>query len=488
MRCVSTQRLALIIFAAALAGCSMAPAYQRPQAPVPVNYPVVCGATASVNEASSLDDWRGYFTEPVLDHLIEVALASNRDLRAASLRIQEARALYGIQLADRLPGVDGTVSYNRGRTVDPMLNENVVASQYQAALGVTAFELDLFGRVKSLSDAALADYFASEEAQRAVQISLIAEVASAYVAERALYDQEKLAQQTLTARDGIYALTKRRYGAGMSTAIELRTAEMLVQSARASLAALARERTQAANALRLLLGDFTVDLPRATPVLDDLSIAPVAAGLSSDLLIRRPDIRAAEQRLKAANANIGAARAAFFPSVRITADMGSVSDSFSRLFAGGTGAWSFAPQLTLPIFSGGRNRANLNLATVRKDIAVTDYEKAIQTAFREVSDALAARDQIDAQLDAQKAVCAADGERMRLAQRRYQSGVATYLELLDAQRSLFESGQALIQLKQLRLTNAISLYRALGGGWSSGESIPIYSMQIQYIQALKNES
>ena len=468
MKCVLTQRLALMVFAAALVGCSMAPVYQRPKAPVPAAYLVAGGAAISNHEASSLDDWRGYFIEPVLNHLIEVALVSNRDLRAASLRIQEARALYGIQFADRLPAIDGTVSYNRGRTVDPTLNENVVASQYQAALGVTAFELDLFGRVKSLSDAALANYFASEEAQRAVQISLIAEVASAYVAERALYDQEQLEQQTLTARDGIYALTKRRYNAGMSTAIELRTAEMLVQSARASLAALERERTQAASALQLLVGDFTVDLPRATPVLDDLSIAPVAAGLSSDLLIRRPDIRAAEQRLKAANANIGAARAAFFPSLSITTDMGSVSDGFSRLFASGTGAWSFAPQLTLPIFSGGRNRANLNLATVRKEIAVTDYEKAIQTAFREVSDALAARDQIDVQLDAQKAVYAADGERMRLAQRRYQSGVATYLELLDAQRSLFESGQALIRLKQLRLTNVILLYRALGGGWSSG--------------------
>lgn len=214
-----------------------------------------------------------------------------------------------------------------------------------------------------------------------------------------------------------------------------------------------------------MLGDFAVDLPRATPVLDDLTMTPVAAGLSSDLLIRRPDIREAEQRLKAANANIGAARAAFFPSLRITTEVGSVSDGFSRLFAGGSGVWSFAPQLTLPIFSGGRNRANLDLATVRKDMAIAGYEKTIQTAFREVADALAARDQIDAQLDAQKGVYEADNERMRLAQRRYTSGVATYLELLDAQRSLFESGQELIRLKQLRLTNAITLYRALGGGW-----------------------
>ena len=468
MNRVLTQGLALSALAVALAGCSMAPVYQRPQAPIPAVYPGTPTATQTNAGVANLDDWRGYFTDPVLGHLIEVSLANNRDLRAATLRVQEARALYGIQFAERLPSVDGTASYSRGRTVDPMLGENVVASQYRAALGVTSFELDLFGRVKSLSNAALAEYFASEEAQRAAQISLIAEVASAYVAERALYDQEQLAQRTLEAREGIYALTRRRYGAGMSTAIELRTAEMLVQSARASQAALARERTQAASALQLLLGDFAVDVPRTTPVLDDLTMTPVAAGLSSDLLARRPDIRQAEAHLKAANANIGAARAAFFPSLRLTTEVGSVSDSFSRLFAGGSGVWSFAPQLTLPIFSGGRNRANLDLATVRKNIAVVDYEKSIQTAFREVSDALAARDQIDVQLDAQKAVYAADSERMRLAERRYSSGVATYLELLDAQRSLYESGQDLIRLKQLRLTNAIALYRALGGGWSNG--------------------
>ena len=246
MNRVLTQGLALTALAVALAGCSMAPVYQRPQAPVPAAYPsnTVTQSNAGV---TNLDDWRGYFTDPVLGHLIEVSLANNRDLRAATLRVQEARALYGIQFAERLPSVDGTASYNRGRTIDPMLGENVVASQYRAALGVTSFELDLFGRVKSLSDAALAEYFASEDAQRAAQISLIAEVASAYVTERALYDQEQLAQRTLEAREGIYALTRRRYGAGMSTAIELRTAEMLVQSARASQAALARERTRPAR-------------------------------------------------------------------------------------------------------------------------------------------------------------------------------------------------------------------------------------------------
>jgi multidrug efflux system outer membrane protein len=235
-------RSALVGLLMTLAGCSLAPVYKRPPAPVPQAFPVA----ATGNPASSpsgeqdLDDWRVYFTDPALSRLIEVALANNRDLRTATLRIQEARALYGIQFAERLPSVDGTASYNRGRTVDPSLGENVVASQYRAALGVSAFELDVFGRVKSLSDAALAEYLASVEAQRAVQISLIAEVASAYVAERALYDQEQLARRTLAARDGIYALTKRRYGAGMSTAIELRTAQMLVDSARASAASDAR--------------------------------------------------------------------------------------------------------------------------------------------------------------------------------------------------------------------------------------------------------
>ncbi|WP_323118178.1 efflux transporter outer membrane subunit [Burkholderia alba] len=467
---------AAVFAAALLAGCTLAPRYERPAAPVPASYMTSPGAAATASPDAAapardalLDDWRGYFTEPSLRTLIDAALANNRDLRVATLRVQEARGLYGIARADRLPSVDGNLGYERTRQYDPVVRESAVNSLYRAGVGVSAFELDLFGRVKSLSDAALAEYFATEEAQRAARISLIAGVASAYVAERALVDQLTLANRTLEARERSYALTQRRYAAGTSTAIELRTAEMLVASARASQAAIAREHTGAVSALQLLTGDFTQTVPAGAPALDEFAVAPVAAGLSSDLLARRPDIRQAEARLIAANANIGAARAAFFPRVTLTTDIGSVSDTFANLFSGGTGVWSFAPRLTLPIFAGGRNRANLDVAQARKHIAVAEYEKSIQTAFREVADALAARDQIDAQLAAQKAVYGADAERLRLAERRYGGGVASYLELLDAQRSTFESGQELIRLKQLRLTNAITLYRALGGGWSRAE-------------------
>ncbi|WP_415858579.1 efflux transporter outer membrane subunit [Burkholderia ubonensis] len=463
-----------VAFAAALAlaGCSLAPRYERPAAPVPSSYAPVDGAPSAAQPSSPvlLDDWRAYFTDPALQAWIDAALANNRDLRVAAGRVEEARALYGVQRADRLPSLDANLGYERTRVYDPVVRQSAVSGLYRAGVGISAYELDLFGRVKSLSDAALAEYFATAEAQRTVRIGVIAEVANAYVAERSLHEQLALAQRTLDARERIASLTQRRYAAGTSDAIELRSAEMLVAAARAAQAALQREHAQAVRALQLLAGDFARAAPGDGLTLDTLAIAPVAPGAPSALLERRPDIRQAEARLRAANAQIGAARAAFFPRITLTTDIGSVSDAFSGLFAAGTGVWTFAPRMTLPIFAGGRNRANLDVATARKHIAVAEYEKSVQVAFREVADAFAARDWIDAQLAAQQAVYEADGARLKLAERRYGSGVATYLELLDAQRSTFESGQELIRLKQLRLGNAITLYRALGGGWSPAEA------------------
>ncbi|WP_415858422.1 efflux transporter outer membrane subunit [Burkholderia ubonensis] len=463
-----------VAFAAALAlaGCSLAPRYERPAAPVPSSYAPVDGAPSAAQPSSPalLDDWRAYFTDPALQAWIDAALANNRDLRVAAGRVEEARALYGVQRADRLPSLDANLGYERTRVYDPVVRQSAVSGLYRAGVGISAYELDLFGRVKSLSDAALAEYFATAEAQRTVRIGVIAEVANAYVAERSLHEQLALAQRTLDARERIASLTQRRYAAGTGDAIELRSAEMLVAAARAAQAALQREHAQAVRALQLLAGDFARAAPGDGLTLDTLAIAPVAPGAPSALLERRPDIRQAEARLKAANAQIGAARAAFFPRITLTTDIGSVSDAFSGLFAAGTGVWTFAPRMTLPIFAGGRNRANLDVATARKHIAVAEYEKSVQVAFREVADAFAARDWIDAQLAAQQAVYEADGARLKLAERRYGSGVATYLELLDAQRSTFESGQELIRLKQLRLGNAITLYRALGGGWSPAEA------------------
>ncbi|WP_415858525.1 efflux transporter outer membrane subunit [Burkholderia ubonensis] len=463
-----------VAFAAALAlaSCSLAPRHERPAAPVPASYAPVDGAPSAAQPSNPalLDDWRAYFTDPALQAWIDAALANNRDLRVAAGRVEEARALYGVQRADRLPSLDGNLGYERTRVYDPVVRQSAVSGLYRAGVGISAYELDLFGRVKSLSDAALAEYFATAEAQRTVRIGVIAEVANAYVAERSLHEQLALAQRTLDARARIASLTQRRYAAGTSDAIELRSAEMLVAAARAAQAALQREHAQAVRALQLLAGDFARAAPGDGLTLDTLAIAPVAPGAPSALLERRPDIRQAEARLKAANAQIGAARAAFFPRITLTTDIGSVSDAFSGLFAAGTGVWTFAPRMTLPIFAGGRNRANLDVATARKHIAVAEYEKSVQVAFREVADAFVARDWIDAQLAAQQAVYEADGARLKLAERRYGSGVATYLELLDAQRSTFESGQELIRLKQLRLGNAITLYRALGGGWSPAEA------------------
>ncbi|MBY4694456.1 efflux transporter outer membrane subunit [Burkholderia latens] len=465
----------------ALAGCSLAPRYERPAAPVPARYAPADDAAAqragaadaavAVPDAALLDDWRAYFTDPALQAWIDAALANNRDLRIAAGRLDEARALYGVQRADLMPAVDANVGYERARQYDPVLRESAVSGLYRAGAGISAYELDLFGRVRSLSDAALAEYFATADAQRTVRIGVIAEVAAAYVSERALHEQLALAQRTLDARERIASLTQRRYAAGTTDAIELRSAEMLVASARASQAALQREHAQSVRALQLLAGDFARSVPADGAALDALAIAiaPVAPGAPSALLERRPDIRQAEARLKAANAQIGAARAAFFPRIALTTDYGSVSDAFSSLFAGGTSVWTFAPRITLPLFAGGRNRANLDVANARKHIAVAEYEKAVQTAFREVADAFAARDWIERQLAAQQDVYAADGARLKLAERRYAGGVATYLELLDAQRSTYESGQELMRLKQLKLANAIALYRALGGGWVSGD-------------------
>ncbi|RQS75672.1 multidrug transporter [Burkholderia sp. Bp8963] len=459
--------------ALALAGCSLAPRYERPAAPVPAAYAPADGAAAAqsskpstTSSAALLDDWRAYFTDPALQAWIDAALANNRDLRIAAGRLDEARGMYGVQRAERLPAVDASLGYARTRQYDPVVRESAISGLYRAGVGISAYELDLFGRVKSLSDAALADYFATADAQRTVRIGVIAEVAGAYVAERALHEQLALARRTLDARERIASLTQRRYAAGTSDAIELRSAQMLVAAARASQAALQRAHDQAVRALQLLAGDFAREAPGDGLTLDTIAMAPVAPGAPSELLERRPDIRQAEARLKAANAQIGAARAAFFPRIALTTDVGSVSDAVSSLFASGTSVWTFAPSITLPIFAGGRNRANLDVATARKHIAVAEYEKSVQVAFREVADAFAAREWIDTQLAAQQAVVEADSARLKLAERRYGSGVATYLELLDAQRSTYESGQELIGLKQLRLDNAIALYRALGGGWS----------------------
>lgn len=451
-----------------LSGCaSLAPEYQRPEAPVPASYPGgQAGAVAGIRAVDI--GWREFFQDPRLQALIETALEHNRDLRSAVLNIEAARAAYNIQSAERLPSLDAQGSFSRGRTPATLspTGQDRTTSQYQVGLGIAAFELDFFGRVSSLSEAALAEFLATEEAARAAQISLVAEVGRAYLAERAFAEQLELARQTLAAREDSLRLVRQRFEAGAASALELWQAETLVESARVSVAALERQQAQAGNALALLVGAplAQLELPAPLPLSQLSVLTDIPPGLPSELLVQRPDIRAAEQRLISANANIGAARAAFFPRITLTGTVGTASTELSDLFGSGSGLWSFMPQITVPIFNSGRNRAALALAEVRRHQAVAEYERTIQQAFREVADALVARASLERQLAAQERLLAAQRERLRLAQQRYESGVADYLEVLDAQRELFAAEQALVETRQLRLQNAIDFYRAAGGG------------------------
>lgn len=457
------QLTSALLLAGVLTGCSLAPTYQRPEAPIATAYPADPGQGAA---AASTTGWREFFPDQRLQTLIAAALDNNRDLRIAALRIEEARAQYNIQSADLLPTFNAGVSGTRARTaagVNP-LGVSTVSTAYQVGLSLASFELDFFGRVRSLNDASLAQFLATEEAARSARISLIAEVAKAYLAERAFAEQYDLARQTFESRQTAYKLAQQRFEVGASSAFDLRQNETLVQTARASLATLARQRAQATNALTLLVGRPPNDLPPPSSLSEQNIVTDIPSGLPSELLTRRPDIRGAEQRLLASNANIGAARAAFFPRISLTAGIGTASSELSGLFEAGSRTWSFAPSLVLPIFDAGRNSANLDIAQVRKNVAVADYEKTIQTAFREVSDALVARATLEEQIDAQRAVQEAQAERLKLADQRYQAGVSSSLDVLDAQRELFSAQQSLVQARLLRLTNAIDLYRSLGGG------------------------
>lgn len=464
-----------LLAAALLSACSLAPTYQRPAAPVAAAYPQdTAGAAARTSvalpasAAAAVDTgWRSFFADAQLQQLITTALENNRDLRTAVLRIDEARALYDVQSADRLPNLNASASVARAKTPAFLSSSghSTIGKRYDAGLAISAFELDFLGRVKSLSDAALASYLATEEARQAAQISLVAQVAQAYYTERAYAEQLALAQQTYAARSRSYQLTQQRAEVGASSRLDLRSAETLMETARAAALSLARQRAQAENALTLLVGQ---SLPAASGALPDQrqldAMSALPAGLPSELLTRRPDIRAAEQRLKAATANIGAARAAFFPRISLTTTLGASSPSLGGLFDSGSGSWSFAPQLSLPIFDAGRNRANLSLAETRQNIAVADYEKTIQTAFREVADALAARDYLGEQVQAQSSIVEAQADRLKLLQLRFEQGIASSLDVLDAQRELFSAQQTLVQVRQQRSGNAVDLYRALGGG------------------------
>lgn len=463
---------AAVAASAWLAACSQLPTYQRPDVALPSTWPVQATATPAADGTVATEPlaWQDFVREPALKGLIEQALAHNRDLRVAALQIEQARAQYQIREADRWPTVNAGISGSRQTTGE----DKPINATYTAGLLVSGWEADLFGRIASLKEAALAQFLASEETRKALQTSLVASVASTWLSLQANEAQLELTRQTLASREEGLRLIRLRYEHGAASALELRSAESLAATARATLAQQQRLRQLDVNALALLVGqplDQTlqpVAQPEAVSTTEAQAVralAEVPVGLPSQVLLQRPDVRAAEQQLVAANAQIGAARAAFFPRISLTASMGSASGELSGLFKSGAWGWTLAPQALLPIFDAGRNQAGLNSAKTAQQAAVAQYEKAIQTAFREVNDALAGQTTLANQLQAQQDLATAEAQRLRLSELRLKQGVASQLELLDAQRSVFGAQQTLLQTRLALAQNRVALFKALGGGW-----------------------
>ena len=467
------------VLAAMLAGCaSMAPDYQRPAAPVAEQWP----AQASNQGTPAADiGWREFLLDNRLQQLVELALQNNRDLRVAALNIEQARAEYQVQRADLFPTVNviasrtaqlgsaSSTSSSTNATTGAVTSSSggSVVQSYRATVGFSAYELDFWGRIRSLNEQALQSFFATEEARRSTHISLVSEVASAWLTLAADMQRLKLAQDTLQSQQASYDLTRQGFDIGVYSALELRQIQISVDTARADVANYRSQVKQDQNALVLLVGQPVPEnlLPQSQP--DQVtSVADLPAGIPSEVLQRRPDILQAEHSLQAANANIGAARAAFFPTITLTTTLGSASNQLSGLFASGSKVWSFAPQLTLPIFDAGRNRSKLKSAEVAQQITVAQYEKAIQSAFKEVADALAIRENLTERLQAQQSLVEASQESYKLSDARFRGGIDSYLAVLDAQRTLYSAQQTLITVNLTAQTNQVTLYKVLGGGWN----------------------
>ncbi|WP_323614032.1 efflux transporter outer membrane subunit [Pseudomonas putida] len=454
------MRLPPLFLALALSGCvNLAPDYQRPAAPVADQWPAT-----SASKTSADIGWQALFIDTRLRDTVALALANNRDLRVAALNVEYQRAQYRIQRAELFPAVSASADGTRQRALSN--GSTTVSSQYSVGLGISNYELDLFGRLGNLKDAALEDYLALEQTRRSTQLSLVAEVASAWMTLAADQQLLTLANDTYASQQKTYALVQQSHGLGGESGVSLAQARSTVESARADAANYASQVEQDRNALELLVGQRLGDaqLPGITP-LDAALLVSVPAGLPSTLLQRRPDVLAAEHTLKAANADIGAARAAFFPSVTLTATGGSASSELSGLFKSGSAAWSFAPSINLPIFNTGSNRASLDAAKVSREIEVATYEKTLQTAFSEVADALAVRAHVNERLDAQRNLSEATHTSYDLAMALYKQGANSFLDVLDAQRSLYSAQQGLISLQLAEQVNRVTLYKTLGGGW-----------------------
>jgi len=467
-----SRQATLLAIGALLSGCaSMAPPYAISALPVASAY-----ATSNLPDGASAASiaWRDYFTDPQLQTLIELALANNRDLRTAVLRVDEARAAYGIQRAELFPTLSAQASTDRSLTPGDLnvTGKPLLASQYQVGLGLSAWEIDFWGRVRSLQDAALESYLATDSARRAATVALVAQVANSYFALREFNERIVLAQQTIASRTESLRIFKRRVDVGSTSRLDLTQVQTLLTQAQALGIQLEQERATQTHALTLLLGTPAELSWGQEPMDEQQALRELRPGLPSDLLTQRPDIVAAEHQLKAANANIGAARAAFFPRIALTSSLGTASAELNGLFADGSQAWNFSPTIALPIFDGGRRHNNLGLAETRRDLAVAHYEKTVQVAFHDVSDALSARHWLSQQVAIARTALATQSERARLSQLRYDSGAAPYLDVLDAQRDLLAAEQQLVQTRRALLSSRVGLYAALGGGATDSIATP----------------
>jgi len=453
-------------------GCTLAPKYARPEAPVPAEWPsgpAYRNAETPTNAPQATElGWRQFFADEKLQGLIEAALRNNRDLRLAALNVERARALYGIQRAELLPTVDAAAVGSKQRVPADLspTGQRATVEQYSVNLGVLSWELDFFGRVRSLKDRALEEYLATEQARRSAEILLVSSVANAYLVLAVDQESLALAQTTLVTQQGAYNLVKRRYDLGLSPELDLYRAQTQVDAAHGDIARFQQLVAQDENALDLLVGAAAPSELLPAGLSDITSPKDVSPGMPSEVLLRRPDVLQAESLLRAAYADIGAARATFFPRISLTAGIGTASSELSGLFESGSGTWNYAAQAAMPIFDT-RAWLALKVTKVQREIAVTQYERAIQNAFRDVADALAVRGTVDQQVSAQEALVNAVAETYRLSKILYDKGIEDYLSVLDAQRSLYAAQQGLVSLRLAKLANQVRLYAVLGGGADS---------------------
>jgi len=462
-----------LTLAGLLAGCNLAPPHTRPALPTATDFPAEFAGDVTLGKRASEIGWRDFFADQQLESLVSQALARNRDLAVAVAQIEEARGLYRIQAADRLPTLGATGDATRTRTplgtvAIPGAGDgggSITQNRYSVGVGVSSFELDFWGRVRNLSEAARSQYLATVEAERAFRLTLVRDVASTYFASREAAERIALAEATVKSRQDGLRIAQRRLDAGVTSALDYRQSETLLTTAETELAALRLTRAQSDNFLAVLTGGpVTGPLPAPLPLAQQTQSPTLAAGLPSDLMVARPDVLGAEEQLRAARANIGAARAAFFPTISLTGSFGFASPTLKNLIDTSSESWSFGPSISLPIFDWGRTKGNLAVARARGDIAVATYERTVQGAFREVADALAGRQYLAEQVSAQERGTLATRRIADLARTRYREGVAGYLEVLDAERNLFAAEQALIQLRRAQADNLVTLYVALGGG------------------------